>query len=700
MLRINLSFAQIPTVQDCAGAIPICQNSYSTQNSYTGPGNYANELNINTTCMDAEKNSVWYTFTAQTSGNLSFIITPNNTAGSGDDYDWSVFDLTHATCSDIYNNPSLEISCNSWGDNAGFNGATGASTANGGTGNHNGPGTINGPPFNSDIQVIQGGTYVIVVDNWSSSQYGYNINFGASTAQIFDNVPPHISAITNTPSCGSNTLKFDFSENIKCTTIAACDLVLTGPGGPYTITNITGAGCASGGTQEKSFTITFSPAISTSGAFSLNLNASSCNSVTDLCGNVAPSGSLSFNISLFNTNTSSTPATCGAADGTASVTATGITGTPTYLWSSNPPQTTQTATGLQAGNYYVTVTNNSCSVVDTIIVSTNSNLTATLSNVINASCGMADGQASVTVTSGTSPFSYNWNTFPAQTNATATNLSSGNYSVTVSDASGCNLVLTTTISSGAGPSGTFTVVNSHCGHNDGSAVVTGTGGSGTYTYLWNNGNTTNTISNQLPGSYNITIDDGFCDTTLIVVIGNNPAPVAQFFYSPKPISISNPEATFTATGHSANWSWDFGDSTGIYSGQSVVHTFGHTGEYQITLIVSDNFGCADTLIETVIVYDIFAIYIPNCFTPDGDGLNDVFGPVGTSFDPDTYSMIIFNRWGNVVYETTDLIEPWNGGFYNSTSRESKVPGVYTYRIILAGMAYPEMLYVGKILLMK
>jgi hypothetical protein len=70
--------AQVPTVQDCLGAIPICQNSYSTTNSYTGIGNYGNEINNATSCLDpGESNSVWYTFTAQTSGNFSFVLTPN-----------------------------------------------------------------------------------------------------------------------------------------------------------------------------------------------------------------------------------------------------------------------------------------------------------------------------------------------------------------------------------------------------------------------------------------------------------------------------------------------------------------------------------------------------------------------------------------------------------------------------------------------
>src|SRR5688572_16951308 len=92
--------AQTPNNQDCLAAIPICQNVYQTTNSYVGEGNYPNEINNNSSCLGSgELNDVWYTFTVQQSGNLNFLITPNN---SSDDYDWAVYNLTNNNCSDIY----------------------------------------------------------------------------------------------------------------------------------------------------------------------------------------------------------------------------------------------------------------------------------------------------------------------------------------------------------------------------------------------------------------------------------------------------------------------------------------------------------------------------------------------------------------------------------------------------------------------
>ncbi|MEI6900849.1 MAG: hypothetical protein WCL00_13300, partial [Bacteroidota bacterium] len=96
-----------PTVQDCAGAIPVCQPVYSTINSYTGHGNVYPEIRANGVCplcMDGEKNDVFYIITVQTDGLLRFKLTPNNQTN---DYDWELFNMTNAECADIYTNASL-----------------------------------------------------------------------------------------------------------------------------------------------------------------------------------------------------------------------------------------------------------------------------------------------------------------------------------------------------------------------------------------------------------------------------------------------------------------------------------------------------------------------------------------------------------------------------------------------------------------
>src|SRR5437870_4262607 len=111
--------------QDCYGAIRICQTSYSNTNSYTGSGAVPNEINPAYSCLSTgEKNDVWFTFTTHSAGFISFTITPFNIH---DDYDWAVFNITNSSCSNIFSDSTLEVSCN-YDANVGCNGVTGANS--------------------------------------------------------------------------------------------------------------------------------------------------------------------------------------------------------------------------------------------------------------------------------------------------------------------------------------------------------------------------------------------------------------------------------------------------------------------------------------------------------------------------------------------------------------------------------------------
>ncbi|MBU0765495.1 MAG: SprB repeat-containing protein, partial [Bacteroidetes bacterium] len=326
--------------QDCMNAIPVCQNYYCQENTYTGTGSIPNEIDAGPSCLGSgEKNDVWYTFTVIQSGNISFTIFPND---GSDDYDWAVYDLTNADCSDIYTDPSLEVSCN-YSANIGCDGTTGAN------------GDVNCAGQNEAvIPVVANETYVLNVSNYTSSNSGYELDFSASTAIIFDDIPPAILSLTSIPGCGATQIGFNFTEYILCSSIQDCDFTLTGPGGPYTLSGVTGAGCAAGGTQENTFTINVSPAISASGSYNLNL-VGGCGYVEDLCGNVAGPGSLPFTITNITATTSTSNPQCfGGNTGSASINASGGITPYTYNWTNG--SVINTASNLTAGSYGVTVT--------------------------------------------------------------------------------------------------------------------------------------------------------------------------------------------------------------------------------------------------------------------------------------------------------------------------------------------------------
>ena len=267
----------LPTVQDCDGAVPVCQDTYSESNAYSGEGNIEDEINSSSgfSCLGGEKNDVWYIFTTQSAGDICFDITPNVLT---DDYDWAVYDITTSPCSDISSNASLEIACN-------YSPSTGVTGANGGTGNQN----------ESCFSVQTGETYVINVSQFSTSTNGFTIDFSASTADMWDNCPPVFSGVTS-PAQGATSLEFNFSENVDCSSIDDSDFTLIGPGGPYTLSGITGSICSLGGSYEDVFTANVSPALTVNGTYDLCL-ISGAGIISDVCGNQADPACYSFTIS-------------------------------------------------------------------------------------------------------------------------------------------------------------------------------------------------------------------------------------------------------------------------------------------------------------------------------------------------------------------------------------------------------------------
>jgi hypothetical protein len=269
------SFAQVST-GDCNGAIVLCGDLYTEETAPPGTGfeyEYTGVCNQNLETM-----SLWYTWTVYSPGELSFIITPNDPA---DDYDWGLFDITTGGCEGIApGGSSPEVSCNSWGTFAPPNGPTGISTANGGVSNSGGPGNLNGPPFNANLNVLAGHSYALVVMNWSNSQSGYTIDFGESTASLYDQVPPQ--PISLTADCAHTQFVVTFSELVQTGSAENLDFLLTGPQGEININNVLPLNPQS--TLEDEFVIFPSSLITQPGTYTLTITDLS-GSVIDACGN-------------------------------------------------------------------------------------------------------------------------------------------------------------------------------------------------------------------------------------------------------------------------------------------------------------------------------------------------------------------------------------------------------------------------------
>jgi gliding motility-associated-like protein len=283
-----MTFLSQTSTGDCDGAIPLCGGIYTEETSPPGTGNV---FEFTGTCNNGtETMSLWYTFTVQQAGELSFILTPNNEL---DDYDWGLFNITDGGCAGInaQDGSSPEVGCNSYGSFT-TNGPTGISTANGGTGSSNGPGDLNGPPFNANLNVQVGQTFALVVMNWSNSPDGYTIDFNESTATLFDDQQPQISAAV--PACTNNQIELLFSELIVNSTVEATDFTLSGPGGVFSIAGVTANN--PNASYEDQFILNLSESVLQAGTYTLTIQDVSGN-VEDPCGNtaIAASFELQFN---------------------------------------------------------------------------------------------------------------------------------------------------------------------------------------------------------------------------------------------------------------------------------------------------------------------------------------------------------------------------------------------------------------------
>jgi gliding motility-associated-like protein len=156
-----------------------------------------------------------------------------------------------------------------------------------------------------------------------------------------------------------------------------------------------------------------------------------------------------------------------------------------------------------------------------------------------------------------------------------------------------------------------------------------------------------------------------------------PKPEALFAVDDDVKNIIKPEFVFTdlSTENVALWNWDFGDGTNS-DVQNPVHWYDEVGTYPIELIVETQYGCLDTIGYEVKVEPVFTFYVPSSFTPDENGINDEFFGVGEGYT--FYSMFIYDRWGELIFESNDDQYHWDGTYKGEKVQQ----GTYVYQFYL------------------
>ena len=206
--------------------------------------------------------------------------------------------------------------------------------------------------------------------------------------------------------------------------------------------------------------------------------------------------------------------------------------------------------------------------------------------------------------------------------------------------------------------------------------------SGAVDYSWNNGiNDGESFSPNSTTTYTVTgTDANGCINTDQVQVIVNPTPDASFTADPMVTGTSNPQVDFTNTSTNANgYIWEFGDGSPTLNETNLSHTFSdQKGQnYTVTLIALSSGNCIDTVRNTIRIETELIFYIPNAFTPDNDSYNETFQPVFTSgYDPTDFQMLIYNRWGELVFESHNAAIGWDGTYSGKVVKE----GPYLWKI--------------------
>ena len=165
-------------------------------------------------------------------------------------------------------------------------------------------------------------------------------------------------------------------------------------------------------------------------------------------------------------------------------------------------------------------------------------------------------------------------------------------------------------------------------------------------------------------------------------INITPMPVASFSFTPDVTDISHPEIEFNNSSIDADYyEWDFGDETALSNEVDPIHVYAdEPNQYHIWLLATNNNGlCRDSIDAFLTVNDIILYYVPNVFTPDFDEFNQTFKPIFTSgFNPQDYHLMIFNRWGELIFESYNAAIGWDGTY--PENGKLCQDGVYVWKI--------------------
>jgi gliding motility-associated-like protein len=334
--------------------------------------------------------------------------------------------------------------------------------------------------------------------------------------------------------------------------------------------------------------------------------------------------------------------------------------------------------------YTVTANLNGCIETDQVTV------TVSPAPTVNAGNDITICQGESIILSGSGANTYVWDNGAVNGQPFNPPLGTTTYTV-VGEVNGCVGTDQVTITVEAAPAISFDVFSDiDCAYSEITLVNTSPGTSSSC--FWDMGDGTVltscdsvTYAYSQTGCFDVSLTittAGGCQSSATVndAICLESGPIADFTTNPSIAYTSDPTFEFTNESSGAvSYEWDFGDLSGTSEDVNPTYTypFGQDGFYDVTLVAYNSSGCADTAIRRIEIREELIFWVPNAFTPDQDQYNEIFQPVFTSgFDPYDYNLLIFNRWGEIMFESNNAAVGWDGTYGGEIVKD----GVYVWKI--------------------
>ena len=426
-----------------------------------------------------------------------------------------------------------------------------------------------------------------------------------------------------------------------------------------------------------------------SGTYYLTITNQAGNSSTDSTQVVVyPNPSATYTI---------TDTYCDQNNGRFEVTLSG--GTPPYQYNWSHGGNNAQAFNLEEGIYSCTITDDhgcTTSIQDTIHEIFSIEITGIIGH--RETCNQQNGSIGITFAGESAPYQYQWNSAGGFSGNEITQLASDYYFITVTDQYGCTDTTSVEVSGVDFTTSVLETTPSYCEQNNGTVTLSLTGDLENPYINWGPIVHHNELDafNLSSGIYTIYVEDYGCIDTVIFEIEGTPKPVACFSFSPSGIIMTDQLINFYNCSYKGDsYEWDFGDGNN-YDGFNAQHQYKSTGNYTVSLLASNQYDCTDSISALIIVFDEVTVHIPNSFTPNQDGVNDLFIPIFTSVSETGYQLSIFNRWGEVIFQTTNPADGWDG-----THRNKEVPpGTYSYLVSFQNLNGKQFQRAGLIYLIR